>query len=105
MKITEKRYRDSQICRVFSYPICYAIARLLLEHGPMGLDDVVKEVRRSKSTVCHHLVKLRFANIVRFDKVRYDTKYWIKYPDELRIFFQSCDRFVDRITSRLKKDF
>jgi len=105
MKIVEKKFRGSQLCRVLSYPIAYAIARLLLEGGPLDLDDIVKEVKRSKSTVCHHLSKLRLANVIRFDKARRITKYWVKYPEELKYFFKACDRVIARMTARLKQDF
>jgi DNA-binding transcriptional regulator GbsR (MarR family) len=75
MKIIERKFRGSQLCRVLSYPIAYAIARLLLERGSMTLDEIVKEVRRSKPTVCNHLAKLKLANIVRYEKKWRETKY------------------------------
>ncbi len=105
MRILEKKFRGSQLCRTLSYPIAYAIAWLLLEKGPLELDDIVKEVQRSKPAVCHQLSKLRLVNIVRYDKNWRRTRYWIKYPQEMREFFKACDRVITRITSRLKKDY
>lgn len=67
MRIAEKKFRGSQVCRVLSYPIVYAITKMLLEKGPLTLDDIVKAVGRSKPTVCNHLAKLRLANIVRYE--------------------------------------
>lgn len=105
MKIIEKKFRGSQLCRVLSYPITYAIVRLLLEKGPCDLDSIVKEVQRKKSTVCCHLAKLRLANIVRFEKEWRRTVYFIKYPVEISAFVNVCEKTVERITRRLKKDF
>jgi DNA-binding transcriptional regulator GbsR (MarR family) len=105
MKIVERKFRGSQLCRVLSYPIAYAIARLLLERGSMTLDEIVKEVRRSKPTVCNHLAKLKLANIVRYEKKWRETKYWIKYPEVLSEFMAICDKVIDRTTQRLKEDY
>ncbi len=104
MKIVEKRFRGSQLCKVLSYPITYAIVRLLLEKGPMDLDTLVKAVERKKSTVCSHLTKLRLANIVRFERGWRKTIYFIKYPDEIKEFLNACEKTVERITRRIKKD-
>lgn len=105
MKIVEKKYRGSQVCRVLGYPIAYAITRMLLEKGPMSLDEIVKRVRRSKPTVCNHLAKLKLANIVRYDKQWRRTSYWIKYPEEVGQFMKICEKLVARTTRRLKKDY
>lgn len=48
MKILEKKYRGSIICRILGYPITYAIVKLLFEQGPMELDDITKRVKRAK---------------------------------------------------------
>lgn len=101
----EKRFRGSQVCRVLSYPIAYGIVRLLLEKGPLTFDEIVKLVGRSKPAVCHHLSKLRLANIIRYDKKWRSTIYWIKYPEETKLVLRSCEKLVERTTRRLKKDF
>ncbi len=105
MKIVEKRFRGSQMCKVLSYPISYAIVRLLLDKGPLDLPTIVKEVNRKKSTVCGHLAKLRLANIVRYDKQWRRTIYFIKYPEEIKELLMVCEKVVDRISRRLKKDY
>jgi DNA-binding transcriptional regulator GbsR (MarR family) len=105
MKIIEKKYRGSIICRVLGYPITYAIVKLLLEEGPMELSGIVQEVKRAKNTVCEHLTKLKIANIVRFEKKHGKTIYFIKYPKELKTFFKSCETLVKRTTKRLETDY
>jgi predicted transcriptional regulator len=105
MRIQEKRFRGSQVCRVLSYPIAYGIAKMLLERGSMTLDELVKEVRRTKPTVCNHLAKLKLANIVRFEKDGRRTTYRIKYSNEVTEFMRACEKLVERTTQRLKKDF
>ncbi len=104
MKIIEKKYRGSLICRTLSYPITYAIARLLLENGPMDLTRIVAQVRRAKSTVCEHLAKLKLANIVRYEKYRRRTVYWIKYPKEVKELLRASEALVERTTRRIRKD-
>jgi len=105
MKIMEKKFRGSVVCRVMGYPITYAIVRLLLENGSMSLEDIVKKVNRTKGTVCNHLVKLKLANLVRYDKDGHKTIYWLKYPSETRDFIRICEKIVERTTQRIKKDF
>lgn len=105
MKIIEKKYRGSVMCRILGYPITYAIVKMLLEHGPLELDDIVKEVKRAKNTVCEHLSKLKLANIVRYEKEHGKTVYFIKYPKELKTFFDSCEKLVKRATKGLETDY
>ncbi len=104
MRIVEKRFRGSQICRVLSYPISYAITKLLLDKGSMSFNEIVNEVGRTKSTVCTHLSKLRLANIVRFEKNGRLTAYWIKYPEEVRQFMTGCENLVVRVSQKLQED-
>ncbi|MEO0129220.1 MAG: winged helix-turn-helix domain-containing protein [candidate division WOR-3 bacterium] len=54
------------------------MVRLLLDNGPMSFDEITKIVKRAKPTVCNHLIKLRLANIVRYEKHWRETVYWIK---------------------------
>ncbi len=101
----EKKYRGSVICRVVGYPISYGIMKMLLENGPMELEEIVKRVERSKATVCIHLAKLKLANLVRYEKVGHKTMYWVKYPKETKQFLQSCEKLVERTTQRIRQDF
>jgi DNA-binding transcriptional ArsR family regulator len=105
MKIIEKKYRGSIVFRILGYPIRYAIVKMLLEHGPLGLDDIVKHVGRAKNTVCEHLSKLKLANIVRYEKERGRTIYFIKYPEELTILLEACEKLVKRSTKGLETDY
>ena len=105
MKIVEKRFRGSMICRVLGYPISYAIVKMLSESGEMTFKDLLKKVKRSKSTVCFHMTKLRMANIVRYEKKGAETIYWVKYPKETNAFLESCESMVKRIVQRIEKDF
>jgi predicted transcriptional regulator len=105
MKILERKFRGSVICRIFGYPITYAIVKLLLEKGPKDLDEIVNEVKRAKNTVCEHLSKLRLVNIVRYEKKQGKTVYFIKYPNELEAFFDTCERLVRRTAKGLDTDY
>jgi predicted transcriptional regulator len=105
MKIQERKYRGSLICRTVAYPISYAIVKMLSDNGPMKLEQIVKRVQRSKATVCAHLAKLKLANIVRYEKEWRKTTYWIKYPKEVKKFLHSCEELVERTTKRIKKDY
>jgi len=101
----EKKYRGSVVCRVMGYPITYAIVRLLLENGSMALEDIVKKTCRTKGTVCNHLLKLKLANLVRYDKDGHKTIYQLKYPVQIRNFIVACEKVIARTTQRIKKDF
>lgn len=105
MKIVEKRFRGSMICRVLGYPISYAIVKMLSENGEMAFKDLLKKVKRTKSTLCFHMTKLRMANIVRYEKRGSDTIYWIKYPEETHAFLDACESMVKRTVQRIEQDF
>jgi ArsR family transcriptional regulator len=104
MKIVEKRYRGSVICRALSYPIAYAITKMLLHHGSMTLSEIVKKVERSKAAVCFHMAKLRTTNIVRYEKKGRETIYWIKYPKHIQALLDACEALVTRTTQRIERD-
>ncbi len=105
MRIVEKRFRGSTICRVLGYPISYGIVKLLLEKGKMDLESIARAVKRSKAAVCFQLTKLRLANVLRYDRRGKTTTYWIKYPNEIRKLLDTCEAVVDRASCRLDKDF
>jgi DNA-binding transcriptional regulator GbsR (MarR family) len=104
MKILERKYRGSVICRILGYPITYAILKLLLEKGALELDEIVKAVKRSKSTVCGHLRKLKLGNLIRYEKTKNKTLYWIKYSAEVKNFLDSCEGLVKRTTQKINQD-
>jgi hypothetical protein len=61
-------------------------------------------VKRTKSTVCFHLTKLRLANIIRYEKKGKETIYWIKYPKEVSAIMDACEIFVKRVTQKVDRD-
>ena len=105
MRIVEKRFRGSIICRVLGYPISYGIAKLLLEKGKTDLESIAKAVGRSKAAACIQLTKLRLAHIVRYDKKGKITTYWIKYPREVKKLLDTCESLAKRASRRLDTDF
>jgi len=105
MKIVEKRFRGSIICRVLGYPISYGIVKLLLRQGKMDLDSITAAVKRSKPAVCCQLTKLRLANLIRYDRKGKNTVYWVKYPREIKRLLQTCEALVTRTSQRLDRDF
>ncbi len=105
MKIVEKRFRGSIICRVLGYPISYGIVKLLLKNGKMNLKAITKSAKRSEATVCYHLTKLRLANLVRYEKEGRNTIYWIKYLQHTKELLDISERLAVRISQRLDRDF
>ncbi len=105
MKVKEKRFRGSVICRVLGYPISYGIIKLMLEKGKLDLNTTAKFVERSKQATCSQLTKLRLANLIRYETKGKTTRYWIKYPAEIRKLLAACESLVDRISRRLDRDF
>ncbi len=105
MKIVEKRFRGSIICRVLGYPISYGIVKLLFKNGKMELGEISKHVGRSKQAVCSQLTKLRLVNIVRYEKKGNATAYWIKYPKETKQLLEACEVMVERMSRRLDTDY
>jgi DNA-binding transcriptional ArsR family regulator len=97
-------YRESRIARVLGEPAKYAITNLLLRHGPLNGMEIAKRVRRSRSTVSHHLNALRSLDIVRYEVRNDGVYYWIKYPKELRVIINSLKAFVKRTKQRLASD-
>lgn len=105
MKIVEKRFRGSIICRVLGYPISYGIVKLLLEKNKLNLKQIAGNVKRSKSAVCFQLTKLRLANIIRYERKGKTTTYWIKYPEQVRKILIACEQLANRMSKGLDKDY
>lgn len=104
MRVQELQFRASQTCRVLGYPIPFAIVRLLLDRGPLTLQDIRPKARRSKQDLCHHLTRLRLAQIVRYERQGRETRYWIKYPDEVRRLVDSAQALAERAGRRMQQD-
>ncbi len=97
-------YRESRVARALGEPSKYAIIDLLLKHGPLNVNEIVKKVRRSQSTVSHHLSKLRSLEIVRYEAKADGVYYWIKYPQELRTILRSLKIFIRRTQKGLEHE-
>ncbi len=97
-------YRESRIARVLGDPAKYAIIHLLLRHGPINGTEITKKLRRSKSTISHHLSKLRSLEIVRYEARADNVYYWIKYPQELRTIVRSLKTFIKRTQKGLEHE-
>jgi hypothetical protein len=105
MKIVEKRFRGSLVCTVLGYPVSYKIVAMLLKNRSMAFSDNLGKVRRSNSTICYHLTKLRYAHVIRYEKTAKGTVYWIKYPKEVRAIMNACEGMVERVTKRIESDY
>ncbi len=89
-------YRESRVAKVLGDPAKYGIVNLLYKNGPMNVTDIVTAVKRSQSTISHHLAQLKNLEIVRFE-VRGDSSYyWLKYPDEIGKILIALKGFVRR---------
>ena len=104
MRVQENRFRASQVCRILGSPIACALTLLLLDSGPLTLSKLVRHSRRSKQTTCYHLSRLRLVHLVRYETLGSETRYWIKYPDEVRRLVQALEGFVSRATRGLAED-
>ena len=93
------------VCRVLGYPISYEIVKMLLEHKSMTFNEITDRVKRSNSTICYHMSKLRYAHIVRYEKTPAGTAYWIKYPQEVKSIVKACEIMVKRVTERIETDY
>jgi DNA-binding transcriptional ArsR family regulator len=97
-------YRESRVAKALGDPAKYTIIDLLLRHGPLAVVEITKNVRRSKSTVSHHLSKLRSLELVRYEVKIDGVYYWIKYPKELRAIVQSLKLFIKRTQRGLTRE-
>lgn len=104
MEIVERKFRGSQICHLFGSPVAYGIVSFLLEKGYATLDEIARAAKRSKSATCTHLSKLRLAHIVRYDTKNGKTRYWVKYPDEVRSFMRRAEQMAVRASRRIDRD-
>ncbi|UCG92377.1 MAG: winged helix-turn-helix transcriptional regulator [candidate division WOR-3 bacterium] len=89
-------YRESRVAKALGDPAKYTIIDLLLRHGPINVIEIAKNVHRSKSTVSHHLSKLKSLELVRYEAKIDGVYYWIKYPKELRAIVKSLKMFIKR---------
>ena len=82
-------YRESRVARVLGDPAKYAITNLLLRRGPLNGIEIARRVRRSKSTVSHHLSSLRSLEIIRYEAELLLEKYGFKVENVFGDFDRS----------------
>jgi DNA-binding transcriptional ArsR family regulator len=97
-------YRESRVARALGDPSKFTIINVLFKHGPVSVLEITRRVKRSKSTVSHHLSALRSLEIARYEVKRDGVYYWIKYPEELRSVLGALRTFVERAQKGLASD-
>ncbi|MGH7844935.1 MAG: ArsR/SmtB family transcription factor [Candidatus Binatia bacterium] len=91
----EKRYRESRLCRLLGNPIVYQLVLLLDGHGPLTPSKLAKLIGRQVSTISIHLAKLRAMDVVRYDTVGKETRYWLKHKGEMKGLLKMLEKVVD----------
>jgi DNA-binding transcriptional ArsR family regulator len=91
----EQRYRESRLCRLMGNPIVYQLVRLLNAGGPMTPSKLAKLIGWHVSTISLHLAKLRSADVVRYDTVGKQTRYWLKHKGEMKGLLRMLERVVN----------
>ena len=90
----ETEYRESRLCRLLGNPVIYQLVVLLDNGGPTTPNTLAKLVGRSVQTVSGHLAKLRAADIVRYDTVGKEVRYWLKHHGETRGLLKALEKVV-----------
>ena len=60
----------------------------------MRTSQLAKLAGRSVQTVSGHLAKLRAADVVRYDSVGKEVRYWLKHPGGTRVPLKALERVV-----------
>ncbi|MGB9720985.1 MAG: ArsR/SmtB family transcription factor [bacterium] len=92
----EIHYRESRVAKGLGDPAKYAIIKLLLNNGPLSVNEIARSIRRSQPTVSHHLAQLKNLEIVRYEVKSSGSYYWIKYPAEIHRILKALNVFVNR---------
>src|SRR5687767_12705463 len=90
----ENHYRESQICRLLGNPIVYQLIVLLDGGGSLTPSRLAALTGRKISTVSIHLGKLRSADLVRYDTVGKETRYWLKHKADTKRLLRSLEKLV-----------
>ena len=90
----EVEYRESRLCRLLGNPVVYQLVVLLNHGGPTTPSRLAKLAGRSVQTVSGHLAKLRAADIVRYDSVGKEVRYWLKHHGETRALLKALEKIV-----------
>ncbi|OYD17127.1 hypothetical protein CH333_01820 [candidate division WOR-3 bacterium JGI_Cruoil_03_44_89] len=95
--MAEYLYRSCRVAGAFGKPAKLSIIDLLMKRGPLSLSEISKSIHRSKGATCQHLSILKKLDIVRYETEKKRTKYWIKYPEEVKSIIDSIEVFVTRV--------
>jgi DNA-binding transcriptional ArsR family regulator len=90
----ETAYRQSRLCRLLGNPVVYQLVVLLNNGGPTTPSALAKLAGRSVQTVSGHLAKLRAADLVRYDTVGKEVRYWLKHRGETRALIKALEKVV-----------
>jgi predicted transcriptional regulator len=80
--------------------VVYQLVVLLDNGGPTTPSQLAKLAGRSVQTVSGHLAKLRAADVVRYDSVGKEVRYWLKHPGETRVLLKALER-VDHAAGKV----
>jgi DNA-binding transcriptional ArsR family regulator len=94
LAMDEAEYRQSRLCRLLGNPVVYQLVVLLDNGGSMTPSALAKLAGRSVQTVSGHLAKLRAADLVRYDTVGKEVRYWLKHRDETRGLLKALEKVV-----------
>ena len=72
----------------------YQVVVLLNNGGPTTPSALAKVTGRSVQTVSGHLAKLRSADLVRYDTVGKEVRYWLKHRGETRGLIKALAKVV-----------
>jgi DNA-binding transcriptional ArsR family regulator len=92
--VDETDYRQSRLCRLLGNPVIYQLVVLLENSGPTTPSALAKLLGRSVQTVSGHLAKLRAADLVRYDTVGKEVRYWLKHRGETRELIKALEKVV-----------
>jgi DNA-binding transcriptional ArsR family regulator len=98
LAMDEIAYRQSRLCRLLGNPVVYQIVVLLDDGGATTPSALAKLAGRSVQTVSGHLAKLRAADIVRYDSVGKEVRYWLKHHGETRALLKALEKVVHAAT-------
>jgi DNA-binding transcriptional ArsR family regulator len=90
----ESKYRESRLCRLLGNPVVYQMLVLLNDGGALTPSKLAKMAGRSVQTVSGHLGKLRAADLVRYDTVGKEVRYWLKHKGETRELLRALGKVV-----------
>jgi DNA-binding transcriptional ArsR family regulator len=90
----ETKYRESRLCRLLGNPVVYQLVLFLESGGPLTPSKLAKAAGRSVQSVSGHLAKLRGADLVRYDSVGKEVRYWLKHKGQTRELLKALGRMV-----------